>query len=76
MLSFLQVKEICEPLIISTESAKEIMKRFLADIELGLGAKTHKDAIVKCFVTYVQDLPTGKGTLRRIKQLKVLCVLN
>ncbi|KAJ9597540.1 hypothetical protein L9F63_011598 [Diploptera punctata] len=45
---------------ITEQTAREIMKRFDNEINLGLGAKTHKKAVVKCFPTYVQDLPTGQ----------------
>ncbi|XP_069702988.1 hexokinase type 2-like [Periplaneta americana] len=55
-----RVKQICEQLIITEDKAKELMKKFLHDINRGLGAKTHKNSVVKCFITYVQDLPTGK----------------
>lgn len=37
------------------------MKRFLNEIDLGLKKKTHHKADIKCFVTYVQDLPNGTG---------------
>jgi hexokinase len=37
------------------------MSRFLQEIEKGLKKETHPKADVKCFVTYVQDLPNGKG---------------
>lgn len=37
------------------------MKRIIVEVERGLQQKTHKDADIKCFVTYVQDLPNGKG---------------
>lgn len=37
------------------------MSRFLKEIEKGLKKDTHPKADVKCFVTYVQDLPNGKG---------------
>lgn len=40
---------------------EEIMKRVVVEVERGLSKKTHKEADVKCFVTYVQDLPNGKG---------------
>lgn len=42
---------------------KEIMDRVVVEVERGLSKKTHADADVKCFVTYVQDLPNGKGLL-------------
>lgn len=31
------------------------------EMQKGLTKETHKDAIVKCFTTYVQDLPNGTG---------------
>lgn len=37
----------------------------IEEIERGLSKKTHTDADVKCFVTYVQDLPNGKGEFKR-----------
>lgn len=40
---------------------EEIMKRVLTEIERGLKKETHNEANVKCFVTYVQDLPNGRG---------------
>ncbi len=38
---------------------EEIMKRFNGEIEKGLKKSTHSSAELKCFVTYVQNLPTG-----------------
>jgi hexokinase len=60
-LSPLQIKEACQELILDDKSMKEIMKRFLHEIQLGLKKETHPKADIKCFVTYVQDLPNGKG---------------
>lgn len=57
----LQIHEQCQELILTDEQIKEIMKRVIVEIERGLNKKTHPDADVKCFVTYVQDLPNGKG---------------
>lgn len=37
------------------------MKNFLIEIEKGLKKETHPTADIKCFVTYVQELPNGKG---------------
>lgn len=37
------------------------MRRFLIEIDRGLKKSTHDEANIKCFVTYVQDLPNGKG---------------
>lgn len=40
------------------------MTRFLNEIDRGLKKATHDAADIKCFVTYVQDLPNGKGELK------------
>ncbi|KAI4458723.1 hexokinase [Holotrichia oblita] len=61
MLSLdLQIREKCKELILSEEQLRQLMKTFHNEIIQGLGKKTHDNATVKCFVTYVQDLPTGK----------------
>jgi hexokinase len=56
-----QIREACQELILDDKRIKEIQKRFLHEIELGLKKKSHPTADIKCFVTYVQDLPNGKG---------------
>lgn len=38
----------------------EIVNRLTKEINMGLAKDTHPRAVVKCFITYVQDLPTGK----------------
>lgn len=58
---FLQIREACQDLILDDKTLREIMSRFLSEIERGLKKKTHPEADIKCFVTYVQDLPNGKG---------------
>lgn len=61
LLFTLQIREACQDLILDDKTLREIMSRFLIEIEKGLKKKTHPTADVKCFVTYVQDLPNGKG---------------
>ncbi|XP_047116155.1 hexokinase type 2 [Schistocerca piceifrons] len=56
----LSIREQCKELMLSDHQIHQIMDRLLEDIKLGLGKETHAKAIVKCFVTYVQDLPNGK----------------
>lgn len=51
----------CKELILDIPTLKEISEKFLTDIEKGLKKETHPTSIVKCFVTYVQDLPNGTG---------------
>jgi hypothetical protein len=48
---------------LSDDQISEMMNRLMEDIQLGLGKNTHQKSIVKCFVTYVQDLPNGTGKL-------------
>ncbi|GFG39358.1 hypothetical protein Cfor_08311, partial [Coptotermes formosanus] len=53
------IREHCKELQLSDAQISEMMNRLLEDIQLGLGKDTHDNSIVKCFVTYVQDLPNG-----------------
>lgn len=46
---------------------REIMKRLHNDLVKGLGKDTHEKSIVKCWITYIQDLPNGKGTTLSVK---------
>lgn len=54
-----RIREECQELILTDHQIQELMKRIIYEIERGLSAKTHNDADVKCFITYVQDLPNG-----------------
>ncbi|EDW33959.1 GL21847 [Drosophila persimilis] len=38
----------------------EVVERMTKEIKMGLARDTHPRAVIKCFVSYVQDLPTGK----------------
>lgn len=40
---------------------REIMSRLHNDLIKGLGKDSHATSIVKCWLTYIQDLPNGKG---------------
>lgn len=57
----LQIREQCQELILSDKQIEEIMRRLLKEINRGLGKATQPEADIKCFITYVQDLPNGKG---------------
>lgn len=37
------------------------MERLTDDINKGLSKSRHDEAVVKCYTTYVQDLPNGTG---------------
>lgn len=47
----------------SDKQIKEIMSRLHNDLLKGLGKDSHAQSIVKCFITYIQDLPNGKGNI-------------
>ncbi|XP_055694285.1 hexokinase type 2 isoform X4 [Lutzomyia longipalpis] len=57
-----EIKEKCEELVLTDEKTKQYMKNLLVELNKGLKKKTHAEADIKCFVTYVQDLPNGKET--------------
>uniref|UniRef100_A0A1B6BZD2 Phosphotransferase n=1 Tax=Clastoptera arizonana TaxID=38151 RepID=A0A1B6BZD2_9HEMI len=54
------IREQCQDLVLTDEQLQELVKRFNTAIELGLGKNTNAKATVKCFCTFVQDLPNGK----------------
>lgn len=47
--------------LVTNEQLKEYERRLIIDLKKGLNKQTHNTSIVKCFVTYIQDLPTGLG---------------
>ncbi|KAM8715006.1 hypothetical protein ACLKA7_002109 [Drosophila subpalustris] len=51
--------EICKIFRIPKDKMVEITHRLTHEIEKGLAKATHPQANVKCYVSYVQDLPTG-----------------
>lgn len=55
-----RLKDFMQKFILSESQLQEVYKRFTNEISRGLSAATHDAADIKCFVTYVQDLPTGK----------------
>lgn len=58
--SSVTIRDHCRNLILSKEQIDELSARFLAEIKNGLSKHTHHKADIKCFVTYVQDLPNGQ----------------
>ncbi|XP_049872315.1 hexokinase type 2 isoform X4 [Pectinophora gossypiella] len=54
------IREECEVLQMTDKQLREIMKRLHNDLVKGLGKDTHAKSIVKCWITYIQDLPNGK----------------
>ncbi|EDW15714.1 hexokinase type 2 [Drosophila mojavensis] len=52
--------KICQQFEIDQHKMEEIILRMTREISMGLAKDTHSRATIKCFVTYVQDLPTGR----------------
>lgn len=74
--SFLQIREECKVLQLTDKQIKEIMSRLHKDLVKGLGKDTHDKAVVKCFITYIQDLPNGRGTKLHTQYLFKLHQIN
>lgn len=53
------VKARCNELVLTNQQLGLYMKNFLNDIRKGLRKESNPTAIVKCFPTFVQDLPDG-----------------
>ncbi|XP_023172068.1 hexokinase type 2-like [Drosophila hydei] len=51
---------ICQQFAIDQNRMEEIIHRMTREMTMGLAKDTHPRATMKCFVTYVQDLPTGR----------------
>jgi hypothetical protein len=43
-----------------------VCQRLLVEINRGLNKDTNKEATVKCFPTYVRELPNGEGNSNEI----------
>ncbi|XP_045522385.1 hexokinase type 2 isoform X2 [Pieris brassicae] len=54
------IREECEVFHMSDKQIREIMSRLHNDLLKGLAKDTHANSIVKCWITYIQDLPNGK----------------
>ncbi|CAG9855672.1 unnamed protein product [Phyllotreta striolata] len=53
-------KAKCSELVLTNQQLGQYMKNFLDAVRTGLKKANHQNAIVKCFPTYVQNLPTGQ----------------
>lgn len=56
-----QVKEVCQELILTQEALKEVCACLQEELNKGLGKESNPEAAIKCFPTYVRELPNGKG---------------
>lgn len=56
-----QVHEMIDSqLVLSNDVLREVMVKFEREVKKGLKKEFHDTAEIKCFVTYVQDLPNGR----------------
>lgn len=56
-----QIRDACKDLVLSDDQLRLVMQKLTDEINAGLSRTTHNDSVVKCFTTYVQDLPNGTG---------------
>ncbi|XP_034178926.1 hexokinase A isoform X3 [Osmia lignaria lignaria] len=54
-----KIKDVCKDFILSDETLRMVMQKLNDEMNKGLSKATHDQAVVKCFPTYVQDLPNG-----------------
>ncbi|XP_045467436.1 hexokinase type 2-like [Harmonia axyridis] len=57
-----QIRNLMKKFLVTNDQLREYERRLIIDLRKGLNKQTHNTSIVKCFVTYIQDLPTGKET--------------
>lgn len=55
-----KVRSLIDPqLVLNNETLNKVMLKFDKELRKGLKKLTHEKSEVKCFVTYVQNLPDG-----------------
>ncbi|XP_045467437.1 hexokinase type 2-like [Harmonia axyridis] len=55
-----EVYSIMKDFNVTDDDLKKYMKLLMADLHKGLAKATHAKSIVKCYPTYIQDLPSGQ----------------
>ncbi|XP_059057217.1 hexokinase type 2 [Achroia grisella] len=55
-----RIREECRVFHMSDTQIFEVMSKLNNDLVRGLGRNTHSTASVKCWLTYIQDLPNGR----------------
>ncbi|XP_011254732.1 hexokinase type 2 isoform X1 [Camponotus floridanus] len=55
----IEIRDACKDLVLSDDQLQLVMQKLTDEINAGLSRTTHDDSVVKCFTTYVQDLPNG-----------------
>lgn len=56
----IEVRDGCQEFNLTDNLLRQCMDKMRAQIDLGLNPATKEKATIKCFNTYVQDLPTGR----------------
>ncbi len=54
-----QIEDLCRDLVINNDHISRMERALRAAIDRGLARATHDEATVKCFPTYVRQLPSG-----------------
>lgn len=55
-----KIRRVIDPeLVLDNKKLTEVMTKYEREIRKGLSESTHSSSEVKCFVTYVQNLPNG-----------------
>ncbi|XP_030571726.1 hexokinase type 2-like [Drosophila novamexicana] len=57
---FPEAYEICKQFTLTEDQMFEVVERLTKEIEMGLRKETNLRSTVKCYITYVQDVPSGK----------------
>ena len=47
--------------MLTNDQLEKVASILLSELNEGLGRETHHEAKVKCFPTFVRDVPNGKG---------------
>lgn len=74
------VHDYCKSFILDDTTLRKIKDLFMHDIKTGLCKATNDKAVVKCWITYVQSLPSGCETGKFLaldlggKNVRVLCI--
>ncbi|CAG9769173.1 unnamed protein product [Ceutorhynchus assimilis] len=53
------IKQAMKDMILDNDTLKKEMKLFMENVDRGLKRDTHDAAVIKCFPTFIQDLPDG-----------------
>ncbi|KAK2713566.1 hypothetical protein QYM36_009445, partial [Artemia franciscana] len=56
----IMMEKKCAKLILTNKNIKRVSGIMLEEIEMGLRQKSNKNADIKCYPTYVRNLPNGK----------------